>query len=132
MAAALSVVTLHFTSSNLFVSSFSVMSTAKATNRQSQPGWAAAGSSATIESGRTSTTTTSMTTAPSTTTALCMAGVRTRGLEQRREGATPTGTYATDARHTNKACLRIPDQRVGNERKMTAQDSRVGPTLRFA
>lgn len=89
MAAALGFASLHFTASNFFVASFSVVSTATAmsTNRQSQPGWTAAGLSATSEYGRTSAPTTS---ASSTSTALGMAGVRTRGLEQRREGATPT------------------------------------------
>lgn len=87
-AAALGVVALHSTSSNAFVNSFSAMATGS--NRPLQVGWTttAAGQSAPIEFGTASA-------APFTTTAtaLCMArdgGVRTRGLEQRREGPTPT------------------------------------------
>jgi hypothetical protein len=46
-----------------------------------------------------------------TTTALCMGrggGVRTRGLEQRREGPTPTGTYAG---YKSKIVCGTPEQK---------------------
>jgi len=75
---------LDGTVSNGFVRSFSVVATA--THKQSRiPGWTrtVAGVGASQETQRQST---------ATTTSLSMAGggVRTRGLEQRREGPTPT------------------------------------------
>eukprot|EP00535_Pseudo-nitzschia_heimii_P001501 CAMPEP_0197185058 /NCGR_PEP_ID=MMETSP1423-20130617/11115_1 /TAXON_ID=476441 /ORGANISM="Pseudo-nitzschia heimii, Strain UNC1101" /LENGTH=315 /DNA_ID=CAMNT_0042636021 /DNA_START=104 /DNA_END=1048 /DNA_ORIENTATION=- len=88
IAAAIGFVALDCTISNGFVRSFSAMATAASRNSRTT-GWTAAGPTQNTQRSGTTTPPTN----PSTTTSLCMGGgggVRTRGLEKRREGPTPT------------------------------------------
>lgn len=95
MAAALGVAALHATASNVFVNAFAA--TAIGSSRQ------LAEVGPTIFSATEFGTGAAFSSVSTTTTALCMGrggGVRARGLEQRREGPTPTGTYERKKRKT--------------------------------
>ena len=86
MTAALCVAALHSTASRAFVSSFAATATSTGIHRQ------------TSECGSLTTTMEFERDFSTSKTALCMGrggGVRSRGLEQRREGPTPTGMYST-------------------------------------
>ena len=117
-AVALYIAALHSTTSDAFVNSFAVTTTAMGNNVGSLTATATASSSSTTEFGRPVST---------STTALCMArggGVRARGLEQRLEGPTPTGryTYGKIDRHG----FGIPKETKSSERKERKKPRRKG------
>ena len=88
MAVAFGVAALYATTSNMLVNAFAA--TAIGSSRQFEEVGQTIFSTTEFGTGAT------FSSASTTTTALCMGrggGVRARGLEQRREGPTPTGTY---------------------------------------